>query len=191
MPSFSPSLGLLLLCLTLPDLYGHCWGMTGASSNTIPITQGEEWPPFPLHSLSSPPGRLAHLFVLPDIRRHLNSPVTCRTMDRDETYSWRIGQRSSWHLSLPQFEDVCRAEVWLWVCRPQGQKPLPCNEVRKRDEARDLEDTDKVLSVCSVGLTAPLMVGCSSNRPPKCMIECFNLWICAQVWILYACYHIQ
>lgn len=84
---FLSSLCLLFLSLSLPNLCGHCWGVTGACSNTIPVTQGEEWPPFPLHSLSFPPGRPACLFVFPDIRRHLNSPVKRRTMHQDETNS--------------------------------------------------------------------------------------------------------
>lgn len=131
-PSFSPhSVSYLSFSLSPPDLCGHCWGVTGACSNTIPVTRGEEWPPFPLHSLSFPPGRQACLFVFPDIRRHLNSPVKRSTMHQDETNGWRM--RPHWHLSLPQFEDVCRAEVWLWVCRHQCQKPLSCNAVRGRE----------------------------------------------------------
>lgn len=73
------------LSLSLPDLCGHCLWVTGACSNTIPVTRREEWPPFPLHSLSSPPGRQACLFVFLDIRRHLNSQVKCSTKHQDET----------------------------------------------------------------------------------------------------------
>lgn len=103
-PSFSSTLSVsplllyvfypfsLSISLHLPDLCGHCgkgdegWGcLTGACSSTVPVTQGEEWPLFPLSSLSSTPGRPLCLFVFPDIRRHLNSPVEGSTMHKAKT----------------------------------------------------------------------------------------------------------
>lgn len=38
-------------------------GLTGACSYTNPVARGEEWPPFPLRVLSSPPGWRPRLFV--------------------------------------------------------------------------------------------------------------------------------
>lgn len=62
-PSFSPY-SVICFSLSLSDLCGHWWGLTGACSNTIPVAHGEEWPPFPLRSLSFPTGRPACLCCL-------------------------------------------------------------------------------------------------------------------------------
>ena len=162
---FSVLFGAFFLSLALSptfplNLCGHCWReeeeeggawrLTGACSNTIPVTRGEEWPPFPLGSLSFP----SRPTVLPvcvawyqeTFKRASQTP---NTMCRDETDAWRMRPE----VPLTSLPPTVWAEVWLWVYRRQCQKPLSCNEVRERDGLRHGEDTDKVLSVCSEAWT--------------------------------------
>lgn len=62
-------------------------------------------------SLSSSPGWQASLFVFPDIRRHLNSPVKCSTMCQDETSCW--GMRTEAPLTCFRLPTSKSTTMWL------------------------------------------------------------------------------
>lgn len=193
-PSFSSSLCLLPLSVSLPDLCGHCWGgLTGACSNTISVTQGEEWPPFPLRSLSSPPGRRACLFVLPDIGRHLNSPVKHSTMRRDETNSWRMRPEVPPDIAPSHGLRICGEHKYYYETTNTSAKTL-CHVMRlerERDGVRDIGgQTKSLVSPLRVWLLCTRLAVALIGRP-NVWLNGFSSWVCVQVCVQYPCYHIH
>lgn len=101
LPSFS-AFCLSALSVSLPDLCGHCCGVTGACSYTIPVTQREEWPPVS-PSLSFLPDWQACLFLSLHVGRHLRSHVKCSTIHQDGSDHW--GMRTEVSLTSLTFKD--------------------------------------------------------------------------------------